>query len=266
MPLAETPGLTIYYEGYAMDKDRALILVNGLGSDHREWLYQVPFFKNHFNVITFDNRGSGISDTPQGPYTTGEMADDVKALMDYLSIERACVLGVSMGGLIVQEFAIRYPESLEKLILACTSPGGEQSLKPSEDAIGAFTSFDGKDPMASLKRMLPYLYSEKFLKSGHREIGRFLKYASEKKQNPEGYMSQLAALASHSSFDRLGEIEVPVLVITGDADRLIPWKNSEILTSAMRNARLEVIKGGPHRLFAENSDEFNRRVLEFLLE
>ncbi len=266
MPLANLEGITLYYETYGDGNEQALLLINGLGSDHREWLYQLPDFKKHFRVIIYDNRGTGLSDTPPGPYTTSQMADDAARLLDFLEIDKAHVLGVSMGGLIAQMVAAIHPERVNRLVLACTAFGGEESIKPSPEVMAAFASFDENDPEGSVRRLVPYLYSEKFIKSGNPEIERFVRYAVSKKQNKEGYAFQLAAISSHSSFGLLKSIMAKTLVITGTEDAVIPPENSEILAEKIPDARLEYVEGGPHRFFAENHREFNEKVLRFLLE
>lgn len=266
MPLAAIPGLRIYYETYGDGRDQSLVMINGLGSDHREWLYQVPAFKQHFRVVLFDNRGAGVSDSPAGPYTTGQMAGDVRDLLAHLGIARASVLGVSMGGLVAQMVAILFPEVVGKLVLACTAVGGEHSIKPPPDALAAFSTFDEEDPEGSLRRMLPYLYTRDFIERNDPEVERFIRYSLAKKQNAEGYRAQLAAIASHSSYAELDKIRAETLVITGDSDRLILPGNSEIIAGKIPGARLQYLKGAPHRLFAERWEEFNERVLAFLCD
>jgi pimeloyl-ACP methyl ester carboxylesterase len=266
MPFAELEGITLYYETYGDGNDRTIILINGLGSDHREWLYQIPAFKDHFRVIVFDNRGTGISDVPEGPYTTDDMAKDAVSLLRFLGTEKSHVLGVSMGGFIAQKVAILYPHIVDRLVLACTAMGGEKSIKPDPDALAAFASYDENDPEGSLRRVLPYLYTKEFIESGDPEIERFIRFALTKRQSREGYMNQMAAISTHSSYDDLKRIEAETLVITGTADRLIPPENSEILAREIKRSKLRLIEGAPHRLFAERREEFNRAVLEFLTE
>jgi pimeloyl-ACP methyl ester carboxylesterase len=162
--------------------------------------------------------------------------------------------------------AILYPEVVERLVLACTAVGGEHSVKPSPESMEAFLAFDENDPEGSLRDMLPYLYTHDFIDKNDPEVERFIRYALGKRQNEEGYKAQLAAISSHSSFNDLDKIEAKTLVITGESDRLIPPENSEILAGKISGARLQYLKGAPHRLFAERWEEFNESVLAFLLE
>jgi 3-oxoadipate enol-lactonase len=262
MPHTEAPGFRMYYE--VDGKGFPLLLINGLGSDHREWLYQVPAFARRFEVVAFDNRGTGRSEVPPGPYTTAQMADDTAALLETLGIARAHVLGVSAGGMIAQEVALRHPERVEALVLACTAPGGALSIRPSPEAMAAFVVAGGGDREAELRRMMPFLYTDAYVREHPEEIDAFIRRRLENPTSPLGYAAQLAAAMSHDAAERLERIEARTLVLTGDADRLVHWENSLRIAGRIRGARLVVLPRAPHRLFAENADAFNREVLSFL--
>ncbi|MDD5762816.1 MAG: alpha/beta hydrolase, partial [bacterium] len=118
MPHTEAPGFRMYYEEHG--SGFPLLMINGLGSDHLEWLHQVPAFEARFRVIVFDNRGTGKSGVPPGPYTTAQMADDAAALLRFLGIVQSHVLGVSLGGMIAQEVALRHPDLVDGLVRGCT--------------------------------------------------------------------------------------------------------------------------------------------------
>src|SRR5512140_3268314 len=155
MPYADAPGFRMYYEEHG--SGFPLLLINGLGSDHLEWLHQLPPFEARFRVVVFDNRGTGMTEIPPGPYTTAEMADDAAALLRALGIARAHVLGVSLGGMIAQEVALRHPDRVNRLVLGCTAPGGELAVRPSPEAMAAFAFAKREDPEGELRRMLPFL-------------------------------------------------------------------------------------------------------------
>ncbi len=121
MPKAKVNGINISYS--VGGKGEPLFLIMGLGREGGDWVLQRRVFQKYFRVITFDSRGAGKSDKPGEPYTIKSMADDTVALMDYLKIGKAHVLGVSMGGMIAQEMAINYPERVGKLVLVSTTPG-----------------------------------------------------------------------------------------------------------------------------------------------
>src|SRR5215831_9897783 len=118
MPTARIQDINVYYEVFG--RGEPLLLIHGLASRGKGFRYQVPAFSERFRVITFDNRGVGETDQPKEPYSLGQMADDAAGLLDTLGVESAHVFGVSMGGMIAQEFALRSPQRVRKLALGCT--------------------------------------------------------------------------------------------------------------------------------------------------
>ncbi len=262
MPYTDAPGFRMYYEEHG--SGFPLLLINGLGSDHLEWLHQLPAFASHDRVVVFDNRGTGKTDVPPGPYTTAQMADDAASLLRVLGIPRAHVLGVSLGGMIAQEVALRHPDLVEGLVLGCTGPGGELSVHPSPEAMAAFAQAKGEDREAELRRMLPFLYTDACIRERPEEIEGFVRRRIDHPAPPEGYLAQLSAAVAHDASSRLEKVRARTLVITGDADRLVNRENSLRLAGRIPGAKLVVLPGAPHRLFAETADAFNREVLSFL--
>jgi 3-oxoadipate enol-lactonase len=263
MPYTETPGFRMYYE--SQGEGDPLLLINGLGSDSTEWFFQFPAFARRFLVVAFDNRGAGKSGTPPGPYSTAQMADDAAALLTHLGADRAHVLGVSLGGMVAQEVALRHPDRVRKLVLACTAPGGEGSVRPAPEVLKMFIRSPGGDPEEEVRRVLPFLYSERYLSDCPEEIEEFVRRRLAEPVRVEGHAAQLAAAMSHSAWERLATIEAPTLVIAGDGDRVVPTENSRRIAERIPDAKLVILPGAPHRLFAENAEEFNRAVISFLL-
>lgn len=262
MPYTEAPGFRMEYEIHGAGDP--LLLINGLGSDRSEWLFQVPEFAKHFLTIAFDNRGAGGSDTPPGPYSTAQMADDAAVLLEYLEAGRAHVLGVSLGGMIAQEVALRHPHRVRKLVLACTAPGGEGSVRPAPEVLAAFVRSPGGDLQEEIRRVLPYLYTERYRCDHPEEIEAFVRRRLDNPVSAEGNAAQLSAAVGHSAWDRLGTIGATTLVITGDGDRVVPPENSRRIALRIPGATLVLLPGAPHRLFAENAEAFNREVVTFL--
>ena len=262
MPTTDAPGFRMYYELHGAGFP--LLLINGLGSDHREWLYQLPAFASRFRVVVFDNRGAGDSEVPPGPYTTAGMADDAAALLAALGLDRAHVLGVSLGGMIAQEVALRHPGRVERLVLACTSPGGTASVRPSDEALSAFVRSPEGNAEQELRRMIPFLYTGRFAREHPGEIDAFVARRLAHPTSPEGHAAQLAAAIGHAAAERLSAVRAPTLVIAGTDDRLIPPANSQWIAQRIPGAALVLLPGAPHRLFAETAGAFNREVLAFL--
>lgn len=262
MPFTDAPGFRMHYE--IRGDGPPLLLVNGLGSDISEWLYQLPAFSRKHRVVSFDNRGAGESAVLPGPYTTAQMADDAAALLAALGIQKAHTLGVSLGGMIAQEIALRHPGRVERLVLACTAPGGALSERPSPEALAAFARDPSEDLEMQVRRTIPYLYTERYCREKAEEVEAFVRRRLERPADASGVAAQLAAATGHDAGERLAGIAAPTLVITGSEDRLVPPENSRRIAERIPGSLLVLLPGAPHRLFAENAEAFNREVLAFL--
>jgi 3-oxoadipate enol-lactonase len=274
MSSATIGSLDVYYEEHG--NGDPLLLIMGLAADSTAWMFQVPDFARHYRTIVFDNRGVGRSSKPPGPYTIHEMADDAAGLLDVLDVRRAHVVGVSMGGMIAQELALRHPERVRSLVLACTYPEPdaeiERNRRFSVEQFGGTVTAEGEvqidfkaiHPMDFLQHLLPAVFNQEFIA---RELPKLIQVFSGALQygfSMEAVLGQTAAVMSHKATDRLHQIAVPTLVITGDADRLIPPANSDILAKHIPGATLSKIPGGSHGFNFETPEVFNRAVLEFL--
>ncbi len=264
MPFTQAPGFRIYFEVHGAGSP--LLLINGLGGDLTEWVDQLPEFSLHFRVIAFDNRGAGDSDSPPGPYSTKQMADDAAALLSFLGISCTHVLGFSMGGMIAQEFALCHPDRVDRLVLACTSPGGTGSVRPAFEAVASLASIPGDDPEEEFRRWIPFLYSDRYRRENPEKIGEAVRRRLARPVSIPGHASQVAAAMGHDALERLPELRTPTLVVTGTDDRLVPPENSQRIAERIPGAKLVLLDGAPHRLFAGNVDRFNREVLSFLLD
>lgn len=266
--------IELYYEEHGSGEP--LLLIMGLAADSQAWVFQVPAFSEQFRTITFDNRGVGRSSKPVGPYSIHQMADEAAALLDHLQIESAHVVGVSMGGMIAQELILRHPGRVRRLVLACTYP--EPSAEIEQHREFSVTRLGGKvtasggieidlttlDPFAFLQQMLPTVFNQEFIE---RELPKLMQVFAGALQygfSMEAILGQVAAVMGHRATDRLHQIRVPTLVITGDADRLIPPANSDILAREIPGAKLVKVPGGSHGFNFETPDLFNREVLAFL--
>jgi pimeloyl-ACP methyl ester carboxylesterase len=274
MSIAKIGSLDLYYEEHGAGEP--LLLIMGLAADSTAWMFQVPEFAEKYRTIVFDNRGVGRSSKPAGPYSIHEMADDAAALLDVLHVQRAHVVGVSMGGMIAQELALRHPERVHGLVLACTYPEPdadiERNRRFSVQQLGGSIT-DGGDvqidlkainPMDFLQQLLPLVFNQEFIAN---ELPKLLQVFSGALQygfSMEAILGQVGAVMNHKATDRLGKITAPTLVITGDADRLIPPANSDILAKGIPGAKLVKIPGGSHGFNFETPEVFNRAVLEFL--
>jgi 3-oxoadipate enol-lactonase len=266
--------IELYYEEHGSGEP--LLLIMGLAADSMAWLFQLPAFAERYRTIVFDNRGVGRSSKPAGPYTIQAMADDTAGLLNAIGIEQAHVVGVSMGGMIAQELALRHPQRVRSLVLACTYPEPDEEIRIGRSSsiaqLGGSVGADGAaqldlatvDPMMIFQTLLPKVFSLSFIQNQLASLMQLFGGALQWGFSVEAIMAQVDAVMSHSATDRLGNIRTPTLVITGDSDLLIPPANSDLIASRIPGARLVKIPGGTHGFNFETPDVFNREIIDFL--
>ncbi|MBM4444291.1 MAG: alpha/beta hydrolase [Chloroflexi bacterium] len=268
MPKALVNGINLYCEVHG--RGEPLVLVAGMGADHRSWFPQMRPLKRHFTVITFDGRGIGKTDRPPGLYSFETLAADVVGLLDHLSLERAHILGESLGGIVAQEVAIGYPGRVMKLILANSTVGRGGDMKPHPSLMKAYGRRDGVtdtgfDPArVNIGRAMRAHIALSFNSRIRRLFYTLMATLYIRPSQFKGMTEQMQAISSHTTVDRLHLIQSPTLVITGTNDRLVPPAMSDILASRIPNARLVKVEGGSHALHVEMKRRFNREVLAFL--
>jgi pimeloyl-ACP methyl ester carboxylesterase len=257
MPLAKLNGININYK--VEGQGEPLVMIMGFTANRSSWTSQIPCFNKYFRVVTFDNRGAGKSDKPQGPYSTKMMADDAIILMDLLGIEKAHILGVSMGGMIAQELAINYPQRVMKLVLACTYA--------CQDKTSGDTSEQAKLSQLTPEKMVSDMVGLAFNKPLYRFLSGLLARIQFKFMGASGWVGiagQHEACLKHDTLERLPLITAPTLVIVGTKDRIINPISSEVIAAKIPNAKLVKAEGGSHFLSFEMKNVFNREVLNFL--
>ena len=258
-------GIEICYSTYGSGE--TLILVGGFGMTMPFWNLQVQALRDHFEVLVFDNRGSGKSTIPPQPFTIADMASDTISLMDRLNLESAHVFGVSMGGMISQILCLDYPDRINKVVLGCTSHGGPNALHPDQAAMSALTQAASPDltPEEVARILVPCLFSERFVHENPKRIEAFIRLSVENCLPVEGAAGQMGALNSFNTEERLEDIRMPVLVLTGNKDRMIPPENSRLLFEKIPGAKLKKIQGAGHNFFYEKFEELNRILKDFFL-
>jgi len=263
MPIANVNGININYK--VQGQGEPLIMIMGAGSAQSGWRFQTGLFKKYFRTITFDNRGVGKSDKPAGPYTMRMMADDTIGLMDHLGIEKAHVLGGSMGGMIAQELAINYPERVDKLVLAGTFARRDETSGFSSEINKAIEAYEASSrDKASQRRLFGVFMDSVFNKRAYRVFMAPLMKIAIRFSATKGVAEQFEAILVHDAADRLGMIKASTLVITGTEDRAIKPISSEVIANLVPKAKLVKMLSGGHNFPIEMRDEFNREVLDFL--
>jgi len=238
-----------------------LLLVPGIPAIASDWAPLAEPLSSRRRVIAYDNRGSGATSVTPAPYTTKQLAADAIALLDALGVERADVFGMSLGGMIAQELALGWPERVYRLVLGCTHCGLAHAEPPEREAGRAFALETG-DWAERMRALAPFAFApgvdEVFL-------ARFIEKKAGDVQDPVGYQGQVDAVLAHDAFDRLGEIQAPTLILTGDSDRIIPAASSSVIHAHIPGSRLEIVAGTGHLFFLERPDEALRLLDEFLL-
>ncbi|MBW2673792.1 MAG: alpha/beta fold hydrolase [Deltaproteobacteria bacterium] len=261
MPTARVNGIDLYYETYG--EGIPLVLIMGLRRNLLWWYRQIPELSRHFRVVAFDNRGAGRSDKPVMEYSIPLFADDTAGLMEALGIPSAHVLGISMGGYIAQELALRHPDRVKGLLLGCTSCGGSRAVLMSEERMKKFTAVEGLSPEQILRKDMDIYFSDGFIEDHPDKVQEFIALSLRHYQPEDAFLRQFAACLRHDTADRLGGINVPVLIAAGDDDPLVPSVNSTILKELIPGAELHLFPDRRHSFFIEETDTFNRMTVEF---
>jgi pimeloyl-ACP methyl ester carboxylesterase len=237
----------------------AVLLIQGLGYGAWGWDPVVPGLAERFRVLSFDNRGIGGSDKPPGPYTAKLMAEDALQVLDEARVERAHIVGASLGGMIAQELAVEAPEKVDKLVLACTTPGSAAGMPMPEVTIRLFQEAATLAPEVALRRFVENALGTHPSESLVDELFA-LRVANP--PDPAGWQAQAAAGTTFPGVE--GSIEAPTLVLQGTADNVVAAENARVLAERIPGARVELFEGAGHLFFWEEPDAFVRIVTEFL--
>jgi pimeloyl-ACP methyl ester carboxylesterase len=262
VPKVKVNDIQLYHEVHGQGEP--LVLIMGLGASTLGWDMQVPALSREFQVIAFDNRGSGRSDKPATPYSIRLFADDTAGLMDALGIASAHVYGQSMGGLIAQELALSYPERVRTLVLGSTSCGGQQAIPALPEHVTLMAFLNTLSVEEAAEKGLPLMYSEEFIARKRQELIARALAEAELRPPLDAFARQVQAAVRHEAYDRLPEIRCPTLIISGSDDKIVPAENSRILAERIPNAELVVLPKAGHGYLVECAEESNAIVLDFL--
>lgn len=262
MPFHSCEDTRIYYEIHG--DGSPLLLISGLGGGTSSWYGQTPYFEQHYRTITFDNRGAGLSDTPPGPYRMSRFAEDALCLLDRLQIKKTFALGLSMGGMIALELALTAPERIGALVLGCTHCGGTVRIAPSPEVLERLLANEGLSQEQIIDKNLPLFFSESCRRNRPQVVEAYRQEHLKRPPQPDdAFRAQLEAIRDFDCCDRLSRIEMPVLIMTGTEDVLVPPRNSRILARYIPHAELVEIQGSGHAIHAECRDQLNETAHAF---
>jgi pimeloyl-ACP methyl ester carboxylesterase len=252
VPTVAVNGIQLYYE--RAGSGPPLLFCNGSGATLRTSDLLIAPFREHFDVVAHDQRGLGQSAIRAGPYTMADYAADAATLLDHVGWDRCRVFGVSFGGMVAQEFAVTWPERVERLALFCTSPGGAGGASYPLHELRERT--DAERAEIGL-RILDTRFTPEWLAEhpSDRAIAALMAQRAAGAKSPEqrrGEAEQLAARANHDVTDRLSRITCPTLVAYGRYDGIAPPANSEAIAALVSGAELRAYDGG-HAFFAQDA-------------
>ncbi len=261
MPTEHVNGIDL---NYRLDGDgpETVVLVNGLADDLTTWAGQVPaLVAAGHRVLSFDNRGIGASGSPVGPYSGQQLAADTKGLVDALGIGDFHLMGVSMGGMVAQHYALANPQDLRSLTLACTYAA------PGPFCSRMFAMWADLAPVMGvpfvMRDVTLWAFTLDFFRRRESELREFETGMRDLDQPLHAYLGQLAVITDHDTTARLGEVSVPTLVLAGEQDVLIPTALSHDLHRLMPGSVWRTTPGG-HACLWEHPEPFNAALLDFL--
>jgi len=265
MPKAQSNGIELYYE--ILCAGQPLVLISGLGYSLWQWHKMVPFLAEHFQVITFDNRGVGQSDKPTGPYTAQMLAADTAGLLDALGIEKAIIAGHSMGGFVAQAMALDFPQKVEKLILCSTNFGGPHHVPVTPEAMKVLTDVTS-DALTRFKNGLAVSTAPDWSKNNPEMIEEWVKWRVANPIDPAPYQAQLAIglglLPEAAAFeDKLPRLNVPTLILFGAHDKVVPPENASLLAQKISGSKVVILPNAGHFFPIEVAEAASRTITDF---
>lgn len=259
MPFTVNQGARIYWDEEGQGEP--LLLIMGLGYPSVAWHRTRPVLVKKFRTIAFDNRGVGRSDMPAGPYPIALMASDAAAVLDAAGVESAHILGLSMGGMIAQEFALQYPQRVRSLILGCTASGGPTAVRAEPEATQMLMARGKMTAEEAAEAALPFIYHPL---TSRAQIDEDLNVRRPWFPHPDAYTAQLQGILAWEAYSRLSQISASTLVIHGDSDRLVHPGNGKLIAERIPGAKLVLLTNASHIFTTDQPQAAHGAIMEFL--
>ena len=260
MPMFESDDLSINYQITGVGP--RVLFFNGSGATLQSTELLLRSLSKECEVLAHDQRGLGLTSIPEGPYTMAQYAADAAALLDHVGWETCVVIGISFGGMVAQEFAVTFPERVERLALLCTSTGGVGGSSYPLHELGALSADERAEKMPTLSDTR---FTPEWLAS-HPADAQMMSLRSESTTKSadviRGERLQLAARVGHDVADRLHVIPCPTFVTAGKFDGIAPPVNSEAIVERISDATLSLYEGG-HMFIAQDPTAI-REIRTFL--
>jgi 3-oxoadipate enol-lactonase len=262
MQRARINGIEVAYE--LRGTGAPLVMIHGAQGDQTMFNDLAAEFAGDFHVLTFDQRGSGLSDKPHTDYSIALLADDTAALMEHVGFPTAHIIGVSMGGTIAQELAIRHPHKVRSLILGCTTPGGPKAVRIEGGAFRAAYSTRVMTAEERGRALAEAAFTRGYIERHPELIPAMIEARRQRPLDPVALERRMNAVLAYDAYDRIPQITCPTLVITGKDDALVAWENSKLLAERISSARLVLLEPAGHCFWLEQPQQSHDAMLQFL--
>ncbi len=263
MPIAKVGDINMEY--YVEGTGPPLLMIMGLGGQAKSW--GEPFLERlrpRFQIVRFSNRGTGLSDNPGGELTIRLMADDAAGLLRELGIQRAHVLGISMGGMIAQELVLNHSQAVQGLVLGCTNCGPANSVPPSAEVVARMGRIGSLPVEERIHQYWLVTVTTEFIEADKEFLDDIITAHLTTPTPWETFGRQFMAAQLFDTYERLSQIEAPTFIIHGDKDLLIPVENSEVLRKRIGGSQARVVADVGHCFFWEKPEESAGAIVEFL--
>jgi pimeloyl-ACP methyl ester carboxylesterase len=250
---------------YAVGGGPPLLLIPGLGTDHHAFVWNVGGLSQRFECLVLDQRGIGLSEATPGIYTMSQLADDAASVLRQFAPNGAAVVGVSMGGMVAQHLAIRYPQLVSGLVLGCTGPGGRLAVRAEPEVTRCLLGGDAREPGDAYRVACTVLYQSSFSAAHPEVIEDAVEWRARHPVRPGVFQAQWQAIRHHDAVGDLGRIQAPTLVLHGSADQVMPPGNAEALRDRIPGAQLVWLSGRGHMFFQEDTERTHQLLRERLL-
>ena len=258
MNFVKANGVTLHVALDGVPSAPVLVFINSLGSDLRIWDDVVPYFTDRYRVVRFDKRGHGLSDSPKRPYRLSDFTQDLVELLDYLQIEQAVLIGVSVGGMIALDFTVHYPQRVSALVLCDTAA----KLGTAEYWNERIANIEAKGMAAMTEPILSRWFAPDF---AHREPDAYRGYSNLlSRTDVNGYLGTCAALGAADLRAQLSNIEQQALVLCGAEDSATPPALVSELANGLPNGRFQTIPNAGHTPSVEQPEATATYIAKFL--
>jgi 3-oxoadipate enol-lactonase len=263
MPQARVNDITLHYEQEGSGEP--LLLIPYLAADNACYAFQVAEYAKHFTCISVDPRGAGESDKPAGPYSTEQFADDMAGLLQALGIERAHVMGLSLGAAVGMWLAAKYPARVKSLSLHSAWPKTDPFLATVVTGWQVMAKGLGSVPEMVIQGIFPWCYTPELYAARPDYIEALSAFVRGRPVQPvEAFMSESGAVLAHDAQDQLGAIQTPTLITFGRHDHVTSTRFASPLQEGIAGSELMIFEECAHAPIYERVDEFNERTLAFL--